>query len=165
MFSYNPTILPLNPVSQDSSTAENILYAYSEKCKLDVCIHIFCKYYVGHNIVYNSLSTQDVCRRISYLKQEWRDRNGCTVCEITGYLFNEFLHLSISLHESACQWLIQIWSVYYTELIEDLVNKMVSEKTFMPSLIALDIKEKKLASLQVVRENASEQYRELEEEE
>ena len=55
--------------------------------------------------------------------------------------------------------------MYYTELIEDLVNKMVSEKNFMPSLIALDIKEKKLASLQVVRENASEQYRELEEEE
>ena len=132
---------------------------------MDACIHICRKYYVGHNIVYNYLRTQDVCCRISYLKQEWRDRNGRTVCGITDDLFNEFFHRSISLHESACQWLIQIWSVYYTELIEDLVKKMVSEKNFMPSLIALDIKEKKLASLQVVRENASEQYRELEEEE
>ena len=147
MFSYNPTILPLNPVSQDSSNAENILYASSEKCKLDVCIHIFRKYYVGHDIVYNSLSTQDVCRRISYLKQEWRDRNGRTIQEIPDDLFNQFLQLSISIPWSALQWTIQICSVYYAELTEDLLSRMVSEKFVVTSLIALYTKEKQLSAL------------------
>ena len=52
---------PLNPVSQYSSTALKRLYAYSEKCKLDVFLHMCRKYYMVHDSVDIYLSTQEVC--------------------------------------------------------------------------------------------------------
>ena len=69
-FGDKPTILSPKLVSQDSSTAAKMLYAYSEKCTLDAFLHMCRKNYVGHDSVDNSLSTQDVCRRVSYLRQE-----------------------------------------------------------------------------------------------
>ena len=123
------------------------------------------KYYLGHDIVDNSLSTQDVCHQVSDLKQEWRYRNGRIVREIPDDLFNKFLLLPSSLPESAHQWTIQLCSAYYTALTEDLANIMARKTIVMPSLTALDTKDKKLAAIKVVRETASEQYKVLEEEE
>ena len=63
-FGYKQNILPPNPVSQYSSNGATFLYAYSEKCKLDVFIHICRTFYVGCNSVDNYLSIKDVCHRI-----------------------------------------------------------------------------------------------------
>ena len=57
MFGDKQTILPPKPGSQDSSAVTKSLYAYSEKRKLDVFLHMCRKYYVGNDIVDISLST------------------------------------------------------------------------------------------------------------
>ena len=75
---------------QDSSTVAKIIYAYNERFKLDVLIHMCQKKYVGHNSVDNHLSTKYLCCLISYLIQEWRDSNGNTICKSPGDLFNKF---------------------------------------------------------------------------
>ena len=128
IFGDKPTIIPTELVSQDSLTAAKILYSYSEKCKLDVFLHMCQIYYVGHDSVDNYLIMQDVCFRVSYLRQEWRDRNGSTVNKILDDLSNTFLKISSSLPESAYQWPIQIYCAYYTALTEYLTKIIFSEK-------------------------------------
>ena len=103
MFGDKPTIFPPNPMSQDSSTVMKIPYLYIEKCKLDVFLLICRKYYVGANSVDNSLSTQDVCCPISYLIQDLRDRDWCTIRKSPDDLLNTILKISSSLLASDCQ--------------------------------------------------------------
>ena len=73
--------------------------------------------------------------------------NGHTFCKSPDYILNTFLNLSRRLHESAYQWKIQLCSAYYTALTEYLAKIMVNDKFVMPSMIALDKKEKQLSAL------------------
>ena len=65
VFGDNPTIIPLNPVMlQDNTTTSRSLYSFGKRCKLNIFMDMFRRYYVGHNLVDNALNFQDVCRQI-----------------------------------------------------------------------------------------------------
>ena len=77
VFGDKPTILVPNiDIYQDSTSIARSLYSFGEKCNLDVFLYMCRKYYVGHDSIDNLLSVQDVCRQISEIKQEWKNKNG-----------------------------------------------------------------------------------------
>ena len=164
-FGSKPTLLPPNPTSREHTVTAKTLYAYGEKCKLDVFLAMCRKYYVGHDSVDNSLSTQDVCRQISSLKQDYKDNHGRLLHDTPDNLFNKFLQLSSNLPESSRLWPLQLCSAYFAALSSDLTTRMVTEHFVMPSLIDLDTKSKQLMALQHVRESASREFKALQDEE
>ena len=52
------------------------LREYGKKCKLDIYLNLCEQDYVGADYVDNALNSQEICRTIGQLKQEWRTTNG-----------------------------------------------------------------------------------------
>ena len=77
VFGNKPTIIaPNKDTSQYFTSAARRIYAFGEKCKLDVFLHMCRKYYVGHDSIYNSLRIHDVCCQISEINKKIKNKNG-----------------------------------------------------------------------------------------
>ena len=104
----------------------------------------------------------EVCREVVSLKLEYRDGNGRLVVDTPEELFMKFLAYAGSLPDCTKGWPIQLCSTYYTVLSSGITNRITSEKTYVsPSLIGLDTKKAQLEALQIMREGATFQYKEL----
>ena len=77
--------------------------------------------------------------------------------------FDKFLSLTNSLTESARIWPIQLCSAYFTYLVKELVDLILTRGFQILLLVNLNTKSKNLAALQEVRESSSAKYKELEE--
>ena len=156
VFGDKPTILVPNiDIYQDSTSIARRLYSFGEKCNLDVFLYMCRKYYVGHDSIDNLLSVQDVCRQISEIKQEWKNKNGILMQYSPDKLFDKFLRLSSSLPESARAWPVQLCSTYFTAPSKELVDRMLTGGFQIPLLVNLNTKSKQLAALKEVRMSAS----------
>ena len=77
-------------------------------------------------------------------------------------LFTKFLVLAGSLPDCTKGWPIQLCPTYYTALSSTISDRMMSSGEYVsPSLVGLDDKKAQLRVLQVVREGATRQYKEL----
>jgi len=147
---------------RDSSTTAKSMLDFSDQCRLDISLNACHRFYVVNATVDKNTSMLEVCREIASLKQEYRDGNGRLVVDTPEELFMKFLAYAGSLPDCARDWPIQLCSTYYTALSSVVTNRMMSQKTHLsPSLIGLDTKQVQLEALQVVREGATFQYKEL----
>ena len=162
VFGKNPILLPPNPTSVDSATTSKILLDFSELCHLDVYLRACRKFYVGSSNINKNTSAQEVCREISDLRQEWKDKHGKLIVDNPEELFTKFLSLAGNLPDSAKGWPIRLCSTYYTALSRTISDRMMDSDDYTaPSLIGLATKEKQLEVLQIVREGATVQHKEL----
>ena len=90
VFGKNPILLPPNPTSVDSATTSKILLDFSELCRLDVYLRACRKFYVGSSNINKNTSVQEVCREISDLRQEWKDKHGKLIVDNPEELFTKF---------------------------------------------------------------------------
>ena len=126
-FSSNPTLVPSKPIYTDNSSAMLLLHNFSEKCKLDVFMHLCILDYVGNDKVDPSLNAVEVCRQISEVKQ-MRMVDGKLHTATPEGLFNEFSDISVSLPDNASSWTLQLCSSYLSALTSDLSEAVTSEK-------------------------------------
>ena len=162
VFGNNPVLLPPNPTSVDGATTAKLLLDFSELCRLNVYLHACRKFYVGGSNIDKNTSAQEVCREISDLRQEWKDKHGNLIVDDPEELFTNFLSLAGNLPDSAKGWPIQLCSTYYTVPFRTISDRMMDSDDYIaPSLIGLDTKEKQLEALQTVREGATVQHEEL----
>ena len=160
-FGSNPTLLPSMPTHPDNGSAMLLLHNFSEKCKLDIFIHLCMLDYVGNDIVDPSLNVVEVCRQISDVKKT-RMVNGKLHTATPDELFDEFSEISVSLPDNATSWTLHLCSSYLSALTSDLSEAVTPEKTFvMPNLSTLTTKALQLTALRTVRSQVSASYREL----
>ena len=127
----------------DSATTTKILLDFSELCRLGVYLHACRKCYVGSSNIDKNTNVQEVCREISGLRQEWKDKHGKLIVDDPEDLFTKFLSLAGNLPDSAKGWSVQLCSTYYTALGRTISDRMMNSDNYTtPSLIGLDTKEK-----------------------
>ena len=68
-FGLAPTLVPENLNSSNYSSLQKIVRDYGESCKLDIFLHLCQLNYVGNDKVDVALNTQEVCSKISSLRQ------------------------------------------------------------------------------------------------
>ena len=92
----------MNPIGNDDNNIRKVLRYFSEGCKLDVFMHLCMLDYVGHDQVDTLLNVQEICRKISFIKQVWN--TGCRLLTDTPYeLFDKFTRLT-----GCCHYLVNI---------------------------------------------------------
>ena len=64
-------ILPEQLNHNNTESTRLLLQDYSEKCKLDIFMNLCMWDYVGNDTVDTTLNVQEVCRKISTVKQVW----------------------------------------------------------------------------------------------
>ena len=129
---------------------------------MDVYLHACCKFYIGSSNIDKNTSAQEVCREISDIRQEWKDKYGKLIVDDPEELFTKFISLAGNLPDSAEGWPIQLCSTYYTSLSCTISDRMMdSDDCTTPQLIGLDTMEKQLEILQIVREGQTAQHKEL----
>ena len=132
----------------DSAITAKLLLDFSEQCHLDIYLHAYRKFYVGSSNIDKNTSAQEVCREISDLRQEWKDKHGKLIVDDPEELFTKFLSLAGNLPDSAKGWPIQLCSTYYTAHSRTISDRMMDSDDYIaPSLIGLDTKEKQLEAL------------------
>ena len=67
-FGAHPKLLPTNPIGLDTRIIQRLLREYSEKCKLEIFMHLCMLDYVGDDRVDQSLHINEVSRKISAIK-------------------------------------------------------------------------------------------------
>lgn len=70
-FGVKPSLLPVHHISDESDSIHKVLTDYPERCKLDLFMHLCMLDYVGHEQVDVLLNGQEICRKISAIKQLW----------------------------------------------------------------------------------------------
>lgn len=165
IFGKKPVILPSNPNRSDLSSTRQELQNYCDMCKLDIYIYICGQDYVGSDTVDSALNIQEISRKITSLKQTWKDKSGKIRTDSPDDLFNKFLQVSYSLPDNVQEWPLQLCTSFYSALSPELSEKMATELFKMPSLTQLDTKAKQLEALRTVRTHAATCYKALEEEE
>ena len=102
VFGIRPNILCHNPLRTDiASVVKNQLRDFSNKCKLDVFLHISNLDYVGSDASGDeNLSTLAVCRQIQTLKQQ-NHTKGRTTFLSPEILSNQFSSLATNLPDNA----------------------------------------------------------------
>ena len=79
------------------------------------------------------LAVQEVCTRISELKQQFKNKHGKMDIMSPDELFNLYLQLIPSLPNDASSWTgIQLGSSFFNALIDELKNKMLQDNFRMP---------------------------------
>ena len=164
IFGTNPNMLASNPLSAQTVGAKGSLRAYSERCKLDVYLNLCSQDYVGNALVDTALNAQEICRRLSELRQEYRDNGGRTKVDSPDELFNKYLQLSTSLSDNAHEWPLQLCSAFFSALTPDLAERMTTDAFRMPPLTLLTTKAKQLDALRFVRGYAAISFKALEDE-
>ena len=160
-FGINPRLLPTNPSNIDSSHLQRNLRQFSDRCKLDIFLHLCMLDYVGSDSIDISLNVQEVCRKISSLCQRYTVR-GKIVTDTPDELFDKFLVLSVSLPDDATTWPIQLCSTYLSALNSDLAEHVTTDASFsMPDLTTLKTKSLQIDALRSVRTFAVTSFRAL----
>ena len=163
-FGNKPVILPSNPMQANNTGVKDKLREYSDKCKLDIYLNLCEQDYVGDDFVDNALNSQEICRAIGELRQEWKSAGGRTQMDTPDEIFNKYLQLATSLPSDALSWPIQLCSSYFAALTPELAERMTTDSFRMPSLVMLNTKAKQLEALRLVRKQAASSYKSLEEE-
>ena len=101
VFGKYPVSLPPNPTSVDVSTTVKLLLNFSELCRLDVYLYAYRKFMSVVLILKKISNAQEVCREISDLRQEWKDKHGKIIVDYPEELFTNFLSLAGSLLDCA----------------------------------------------------------------
>ena len=108
-------------------------------------LHACHKFYVGNSNIDKNASAQEVCREISVLRQEWKDKHVKLIIDDPDELFTKLLSLIGNLLDCAEGWLIQLCSIYYTALSRNIFDRMIdSDNYIVPSLIGIDTKKAQL---------------------
>jgi len=132
---------------------------------LDIYLNLCFQDYVGSDNVDTSLNVQEVSRKITSLRQSWKDTQGRAQMDTPDELFNKYLQLSASLPQDVQEWPLQLCTAYYSALSPSLSEKMALEQFKMPALIMLTTKSKQLEASRVVRAHAATCFKVLEDEE
>ena len=66
--------------------------------------HACHKFYVGSSNIDKNTSAQEVCREISNLRQEWKDKHGKLIVDDYQELYTKLLSLAGNLPDSAKGW-------------------------------------------------------------
>ena len=162
-----PQLLPPQPVNPHDSTSSNRAYdnlhQFAQKCMFDVFLHVCQIDYVGSGKGVDSiLAVQEVCTRISSLKQQFRNKHGKMDIMSPDELFNMYLQLVPSLPDDTSTWTgIQLGSSFFNALIDELKNKMLQTNFRMPPSTHPATKGSELRILRTVREAASESFKKL----
>ena len=160
-FGIEPVMLPEKPNDYDSLATSRILQTYTEKCKFDIFMHLCRLDYVGSDKIDPTLSVQEVCRKISDLKQVY-SVNGKVFTDTPDDIFDKYISLVVNLPDNAAKWPIQLCSAYFAALTSDLASAMTDDKLFvMPDLTTLPTKATQLAALRKVRSQAATSYKVL----
>jgi hypothetical protein len=162
-FGLTPTLLPAHPINKTEIKQE--FQKYCDRCKLDIYLNLCFQDYVGSDNVDTSLNVQEVSRKITSLRQAWKDTQGRAQMDTPDELFNKYLQLSASLPQDVQEWPLQLCTAYYSALSPSLSEKMALEQFKMPALIMLTTKSKQLEALRVVRAHAATCFKVLEDEE
>jgi len=147
IFGANPNMLAANPLTAPTGGVKGELRAYGERCKLDVYLNLCSQDYVGNTLVDTALNAQEICRRLSEVKQEYRDNGGRTKVDSPDELFNKYLQLSTSLSDNAHEWPLQLCSAFFAALTPELAERMTTDAFRMPPLTLLTTKAKQLDAL------------------
>ena len=75
--------------------------------------------------------------------------------------FEKYLDLSSSVTDNVSLWPINICTIYFTTLVSESLDSMVSENFIMPKLQLLTFKETHLNALQFVRKAVYLSYKTL----
>ena len=162
-----PQLFPPQPVTTHTSDSTNSAYdglhRYAQKCMFDVFLHTCQIDYVGSGKGVDSiLAVQEVCTRISELKQQFRNKHGKMDIMSPDELFNMYLQLVPSLPDDTSTWTgIQLGSSFFNALIDELKNKMLQGNFRMPPSVHPTTKQSELKILRTVREAASESFKKL----
>ena len=160
-FGQKPQILPPVPSSKDTDTVQKVIRDISDKCRLDIFMHLCMMDYVGEATVDPSLNVQEVCRKISSLKLNYIHNNK-QVTDTPDELFNKFSSLSVNLPNDAKTWPIQLCSVYLSALSSEISEEMTSDPTFnIPDLTTLTTKSSQLDALRSVRTCAVKVFKQM----
>ena len=99
---------------------------------------------------------QDICKKLSSLKQEWVLGDGKPSVDTPDELFNRTLQLATWLPDDATTWPLQLCSTYFSVLTSNLSHQMTEEDKFvMPVLHLLTTKASQLNALRSVRTSAA----------
>ena len=163
-FGSSPTLMPSKPTDTDNDSTMLMLYNFSEKCKLDIFMHLRMLNYVGNEKFDLSLNVVEVCRQISEVKQV-RMVDGKLHTATIDEHFDQFSEISVSLPDNTSSWTLQLCSSYFLALTSDFSEAVTSGKTFvMPNFSTLATKALQLDALRAVRSQVSASYRELQKE-
>jgi len=163
-FGPTPTLLPAHPIKVETLLKQEF-QKYCDRCKLDIYLNLCFQDYVGSDNVDTSLNVQEVSRKITSLRQSWKDTHGRSQMDTPDELFNKYLQLSASLPHDVQEWPLQLCTAYYSALSPSLSEKMALEQFKMPALVMLTTKSKQLEALRVVRAHAATCFKVLEDEE
>ena len=134
------TMLPSRPTNNDHDSASNMLKLFSDKCHLDIFLHLCQHDYVGHNNVDPSLNVVDVCHTINNLNQVTLV-NGLLIVNTPDELFDKFNELTVNLPDDTTKWTLQLCSAYLSALSPYLSERITSDSSFsMPNLLTLTTK-------------------------
>ena len=103
------------------------------------------------------------CANQLKIKKEWKGVNVKTVTITPDILFDTYLALSSCLPDNVSLWTTNLCDIYFTALISEVVDMLVSEKFIIPKLQLLTSKETQLNAIQSVREVESLSYKTLQE--
>ena len=118
-FGLGPVILPEKLTINDNLSTRRILQNYADKCKFDICMYLCMLDYVGEDKIDPTLNVQEVCRRISDLKQKMSD-NERVYTDTPDELFDKYISHAVNLPNDAAKWPIQLCSTYLSALTSEL---------------------------------------------
>lgn len=171
VFGTRPTLLQVskfngaNSVSSTSSAVKK-LHEYIEKCHFDVFVSICESDYVGVvDPASEQRATQEICKKISLLKQEYNSRNNNKRITLhPAQLFEEYLLLVPSLPENASAWSVILCRSFYDGLTQNLRERLDDDEFVLPDMTSLSTKRSQLQALRLVKEAASISYVKMESE-
>ena len=173
IFGIQPTMLQITRLSQLNSNlgADSIsctspaikkIHEYIDKCHFDIFVSVCRDDYVGLSDPASAQrATQEICKKISILKQVSQQR-GRRIVLHPAQLFDEFLVLVPSLPDNAAAWSITLCRCFYDGLTQDLQDKMEDDGFILPDLTALISKQAQLQALRVIKEASLSSYLKLE---
>jgi hypothetical protein len=161
IFGLKPALLPHFPVSAPNSlevTVKEQLDAFAYKCLFNVFVAVCRDDYVGSSDECTALSIQDTARRIGSLRQVYRVNNK-TIMDSPDILFSKFIQQVPTLPDDAGTWPINLASMYFSALTQEITDRMCLDGFNMPSLVGLESKRKQLNVLRTVRQAAAASFK------
>ena len=158
-FGLDLVILPEKMTINNNFSTRPILQNHADKYKFDISMYLCMLYYVGEDKIDPNLNIQEVCRRLSDLKQKMND-NGRVYTDTPDELVDKYISLVVSLPNDAVKWPIQLCSAYLSALTSELASDTTDKASFsMPDLTSLPTKALQIEALRKVRSQAAISYK------
>ena len=153
-FGANPVLLHAFPVSKSPVDVLASVQAFADKCCLDVFLAICELNYVSSLSTNIKFGVIAVCECITALRQQ----NGTP-----DDLFNNFLDMATSLPFNVNLWTLNLGSLYFAALCDDVHKAMTLDKTFtLPNISLQTTKALQIKALRTIRLSAVDHYTTLE---